>query len=130
MMIGVRIREIREHKKLSQTDIEARSGMVRSYISRVENGHTLPSIETLEKFARALEIELYQLVYDSLKPPTVPELGPESGTEWGGSGKSARFMKNLRYFLGRMEGHQRELLFAVAKRMASSRNCPDHPDSL
>lgn len=56
MVIGKRIRELREQKKLSQGDMEKRTGLLRCYISRVENGHTVPSIETLEKCARALEI--------------------------------------------------------------------------
>jgi transcriptional regulator with XRE-family HTH domain len=64
MIIGDRLRAFREEKKLSQGDIEQRTGLFRCYTSRVENGHTVPSIETLEKYARALEIPLYQLFYD------------------------------------------------------------------
>jgi transcriptional regulator with XRE-family HTH domain len=48
-------------RKLSQGDIEKRTGLLRCYISRVENGHTVPAIETMEKMARALEIPMYQL---------------------------------------------------------------------
>jgi transcriptional regulator with XRE-family HTH domain len=55
MIIGDRLRELREEKKLSQGDIEKRTGLLRCYISRVENDHTVPAIETLEKLARALE---------------------------------------------------------------------------
>src|SRR4029077_20052392 len=55
MIIGDRLRALREEKKLSQGDIEKRTGLLRCYISRVENGHTVPAIETLEKMARALE---------------------------------------------------------------------------
>ncbi len=69
MLIGDRLRELRESKKLSQGDIEKRTGLLRCYISRVENGHTVPAIETLEKLARALEIPLYQLFYDGEEPP-------------------------------------------------------------
>jgi transcriptional regulator with XRE-family HTH domain len=49
VIIGDRLREMREEKKLSQGDIEKRTGLLRCYISRVENGHTIPAIETLEK---------------------------------------------------------------------------------
>jgi len=56
MIIGNRLRELPEEKKLSQGDIEKRTRLLRCYISRVENGHTVPAIETLEKLARALEI--------------------------------------------------------------------------
>ena len=59
MIIGDRIRALREAKKLSQGNIEKRSGLKRAYISRVENGHTVPSVETLEKLACALEVPLY-----------------------------------------------------------------------
>ena len=54
MVIGERLRELRESKKLSQGDVERRTGLLRCYTSRVENGHTVPTIETLEKYARAL----------------------------------------------------------------------------
>jgi transcriptional regulator with XRE-family HTH domain len=59
MVIGDRLRELREGKNLSQGDIEKRAGLLRCYISRVENGHTVPAIETLEKLARAFEFPLY-----------------------------------------------------------------------
>jgi transcriptional regulator with XRE-family HTH domain len=68
MIISDRLRELREAKNLSQGDIEKRTGLLRCYISRVENGHTVPAIETLEKLARALEVPLYQLFYDGDKP--------------------------------------------------------------
>ena len=74
MIIGDRLRELREGKKLSQGDIEKRTGLLRCYISRVENGHTVPAIETLEKLARALEIPLYQLFYEGDEPPKLPNL--------------------------------------------------------
>jgi transcriptional regulator with XRE-family HTH domain len=74
MVVGDRLRELREDKKLSQGDIEKRTGLLRCYISRVENGHTVPAIETLEKLARALEIPLYQVFYDAEEPPKLPNL--------------------------------------------------------
>src|SRR6195256_4502279 len=72
MIIGDRLRALREEKKLSQGDIEKRTGLLRCYVSRVENGHTVPAIETLEKMARALEVPLYQLFYDGEEPPVLP----------------------------------------------------------
>ena len=63
MNVGGRIRAFREAKGFSQGDIERRSGLLRSYISRVEGGYTAPSIATLEKFAKALELEPYQLLF-------------------------------------------------------------------
>jgi transcriptional regulator with XRE-family HTH domain len=67
MIIGDRLREMREAKKLSPGDIVKRTGLLRCYISRVENGHTVPAIETLEKLARALEVPLYSTMAKS--PP-------------------------------------------------------------
>ena len=69
LMIGERLRTIRESKNLSQGDIEKRTGMLRCYTSRVENGHTVPSIETLAKYAQALDIPLYQIFYDGEAEP-------------------------------------------------------------
>src|ERR1700683_4173763 len=74
MIIGTRLRELREAKKLSQGEIEKRRGLLRCYISRVENGHTVPAIETLEKLASAMEIPLYQLFYEGEEPPKLPNL--------------------------------------------------------
>src|SRR2546426_327478 len=86
MIIGDRLRALREEKKFSQGDIEKRTGLLRCYISRVENGHTVPAIETLEKMARALEVPLYQLFYDGEEPPELPNL-PKRKTggenDWG-----------------------------------------------
>jgi transcriptional regulator with XRE-family HTH domain len=74
MIIGDHLRMLRDQKRLSQGDIEKRTGLLRCYISRVENGHTVPTIETLEKLARALEVPLYQLFYEGEEPPKLPNL--------------------------------------------------------
>ena len=67
MDIGNRLYEARTAKGLSQGDIEKRTGLLRCYTSRVENGHTVPSLETLERMAKALEIETYQLFLEGNK---------------------------------------------------------------
>lgn len=64
MVIGDKLKTLREQKNLSQGDIEKRTGLLRCYISRVENGHTVPSVDTLEKLARALEVPMYRLFTD------------------------------------------------------------------
>src|SRR5882762_6966417 len=74
MIIGDRLRDMREEKKLSQGDIEKRTGLLRCYISRVENGHTVPAIETLEKMAFALEVPPPKPSLLPEEPPTVPTL--------------------------------------------------------
>ncbi len=122
MIIGERLRTLREVKKLSQGDIEKRTGLLRCYISRVENGHTVPAIETLEKMARALEVPLYQLFYDGEKPPELPNLPKRKTSDeiaWGHSGKEARFLNRLRSLLARIDEGDRRLLLYMAQKMAS-----------
>ncbi len=121
MIIGDRLREMREEKKLSQGDIEKRTGLLRCYISRVENGHTVPAIETLEKMARALEVPLYQLFYDGEEPPQVPNLLKRKSSDenvWGSSGKNARFLNKLRRLLGKSSDGDRKLVMHMAQKMA------------
>ena len=65
MVIGDRLRALREDKKFSQGDVEKRTGLLRCYISRIENGHTVPAVETLEKFARALAWLIHQAAESS-----------------------------------------------------------------
>jgi transcriptional regulator with XRE-family HTH domain len=122
MVIGDRLREMREEKKLSQGDIEKRTGLLRCYISRVENGHTVPAIETLEKLARALECPLYQLFYEGNEPPQLPNLLKRKSSDdfaWGSSGKDARYLNKLRRLLGKSKEHDRKLILHVAQKMAN-----------
>ena len=121
MIIGDRLRALREEKKLSQGDIEKRTGLLRCYISRVENGHTVPAIETLEKMARALEIPLYQLFYDGEEPPQVPNLLKRKSSDenaWGNSGKDARYLNKLRRVLSKTDEENRKLVMHMAQKMA------------
>jgi transcriptional regulator with XRE-family HTH domain len=122
MFIGDRLREMREEKKLSQGDIEKRTGLFRAYISRVENGHTVPAIETLEKLARALEVPLYQLFYDGEEPPNLPNLPKRKSSDdivWGTKGKEARYLTKLRRLLGKTEESNRKLILHIAQKMAN-----------
>jgi transcriptional regulator with XRE-family HTH domain len=121
MVIGDRLRDLREQKKLSQGDIEKRTGLLRCYISRVENGHTVPAIETLEKLARALEIPMYQLFYDGDKPPEVPNLIKRKSSDdiaWGSVGKDAKFLNKLRRLLGKSNEDDRKLILYTLQKMA------------
>jgi transcriptional regulator with XRE-family HTH domain len=121
MIIGVRLREMREAKQLSQGDMEKRTGLFRCYISRVENGHTVPAIETIEKFARALEVPMYQLFYDGEEPPKLPNLLKQKSSgeiAWGSSGKDARFLGKLRRLLGKSSEQDRKIILLMAHKMA------------
>ena len=122
MDIGNRLRSVREEKKLSQGDIEQRTGLLRCYLSRVENGHTVPAIETLEKMARALELPLYQLMYDGQEPPVLPPNGGgKRSDEWGAVGKDARFLRKLCQLLAKMSEGDRQLLLSFAENMLKRR---------
>ena len=121
MIIGDHLRALREEKKLSQGDIEKRTGLLRCYISRVENGHTVPAIETLEKMARALEVPMYQLFYEGEEPPKLPNLLNRKSFDdiaWGSSGKDARFLNKLRRSLGKATVQDRKIILLMAQKMA------------
>ena len=121
MIIGDRLRELRQQQNLSQEDIEKRTGLLRCYISRVENGHTVPAFETIEKFARALEVPLYQLFYDGEAPPALPNIIKRKSARdvvWGRSGKEARLLEKFRRLLSRTDADDRKLLFFMAQKMA------------
>jgi transcriptional regulator with XRE-family HTH domain len=128
MIIGDRLRELREEKNLSQGEIENRTGLLRCYISRVENGHTVPSFETIEKFARALEVPLYELFYDGEKPPTLPNIYKRKSAGevvWGATGKEARLLEKFRRLLSRTTESDRKLLFFMAQKMTRGKT-PAH----
>lgn len=116
MVIGDKLKELRETKELSQGDIEKRTGLLRCYISRVENGHTVPSVDTLEKMARALEVPLYRLFTDGgqVKKPAALILKNEAA-------RNKKQEVDLRPFakaLSRLSDKDRKLLLHMASRMA------------
>jgi transcriptional regulator with XRE-family HTH domain len=127
VIIADRLRALREAKQLSQGDIEKRTGLLRCYISRVENGHTVPAIETIEKMARALEVPMYQVFYDGDKPPELPNLPKRKTTDeiaWGSAGKDARYLSKLRRLLAKTEEGNRKLILYMAQKMAGTRSRP------
>jgi transcriptional regulator with XRE-family HTH domain len=121
-LFGERLREIRKLKNLSQGDLERRTGLNRSYISRVEHGHSVPMVKTVEKFARALEMPTYQLFYDGAgTPPRVITMNNGKGNrqkEWGETGRDALYMRKLQACLGQMSNEDRIILRSVLQRMA------------
>ena len=124
MVISDRLRALREEKQLSQGDIEKRTGLLRCYISRVENGHTVPAVETLEKFARALEVPMYQLFYDGEEPPKLPNILKRKSADdivWGSSGQDARTLAKFCRLFGRMEEGDLGLLLLMARKMAKQK---------
>ncbi|HLI30020.1 MAG TPA: helix-turn-helix transcriptional regulator [Terriglobia bacterium] len=110
MHIGKRLRILREAKGLSQGDIERRSGLLRSYISRVEGGYTAPSLVTLEKFAKALGVESYQLLFPDHGRPKSPRIPAQIAR--------SRPLKRLTKLYEGMSSSDRRLLLMLAAKLS------------
>jgi transcriptional regulator with XRE-family HTH domain len=117
MVIGERLKDLREMKKMSQGDVEKRTGLLRCYISRVENGHTVPSVETLEKMARALEIPLYRFFTDDAHVK-VPDIPTQSRKGRAVNPKDERELRSFAKLFSRMDDKNRGLVFHMASKMA------------
>ena len=120
VIIGERLRALREYKALSQVDMEKRTGLFRYYISRVENGHTIPTLETLGRFARALEVPVFHLVYEEDDPYLLPILpkGVRSIESFAGLSKNeSRFLQHFHLLISQLPKRDRELLFCLARKM-------------
>jgi transcriptional regulator with XRE-family HTH domain len=120
MVIGDRLKDLRESKNMSQGEIEKRTGLLRCYISRVENGHTVPAIETLEKMARALEVPLYQLFYEGDAAPAARK-PIKLAAGWGSTGNDARTLDKFRRLLGRTSAGNQKLLVFMAQKMSQNK---------
>ncbi|HTZ72906.1 MAG TPA: helix-turn-helix transcriptional regulator [Candidatus Aquilonibacter sp.] len=120
MLIGERIRMLRERRGLTQGDIEERTGLLRCYTSRVENGHTVPSLETIEKIARALEMPLYQVFYDGEKPPDVEPLVTDGRRKlpFGKNEGDAKYIQSLLRFVEKMDSTNRKQLLQKAREIS------------
>jgi transcriptional regulator with XRE-family HTH domain len=119
MEIGRRVRQLRQAKKLSQRDIEKSTGLLRAYLSRVENGHTVPNIATLEKLARALDMPLYKLMCEGeelLEPIKLEVLTGDN--LWGSKQEELSELKTLRRHLAHMDDAHRRPLLLLAAQMA------------
>lgn len=121
MVIGDRLKELREAKELSQGDIEKRTGLLRCYVSRVENNHTVPSVDTLEKLARALEVPMYQLFHAGTATPDVRKIKLEDDDDWGVTGRDGAYVAQLAKALSQMTPADRNLLFAVTRKVSKQR---------
>ena len=111
MVIGDRLRALREEKQLSQGDIEKRTGLLRCYISRVENGHTVPSLDTLSKIAGAMELPLSHFFSEpgnNNGSKSLPQLSDDE----------LRFLTQIRRYSGNLNDSDRKLVVAMVKKMA------------
>ena len=113
MNIGETIRNFRLQKGMSQGDIEKRTGLLRCYLSRVENGHTIPSLDTLAKIASAMELPLAQFFSDSHQENGNKDLPQLSEDE-------IRFLSQMRRYSSNLNDSDRTLVLAMVKKMAAS----------
>jgi transcriptional regulator with XRE-family HTH domain len=124
MVIGSRLRALREEKGMSQGDIEKTTGLLRCYISRIENGHTIPSLETLERFSAALDVPLHRMFYSGDGEPATPNLVPrksldELAEEPGKAGEEARFMLQFKNLWAKLGEPDRDVLLTLARKLAT-----------
>ncbi len=111
MNIGVTIRAFRLQKGMSQGDIEKRTGLLRCYLSRVENGHTVPSIETLQKIAGALDLPLSQM-FDEQPTRDLPGLSLNED--------EIRFLTQVQRYSAHLSESDRRLLLAMVRKFAAT----------
>lgn len=112
MKIGSTIRTYRLQKGLSQGDIEKKTGLLRCYLSRVENGHTVPSLDTLAKIAEALDLPIAQFFADD-------SLGRQFNTQKL-SDEELRFLSQIRRYSSNLNDSDRKLLLAMVKKFAAT----------
>jgi transcriptional regulator with XRE-family HTH domain len=110
--IGATIRSYRLQKGMSQGDIEKRTGLLRCYLSRVENGHTVPSLETLQKIAYALDIQLAQFFSDEAVSREMSALKL--------SEEEIRFLTQIQRYSARLSENDRKLLLAMVRKFAQT----------
>lgn len=110
--IGTTIRSYRLQKGMSQGDIEKRTGLLRCYLSRVENGHTVPSLETLQKIARALDLQLSEFFAEEsvAKEMSSLSLGEEE----------IRFLTQVQRYSAHLSESDRRLLLAMVRKFAQT----------
>lgn len=120
MIVGERLKQIREMKQMSQGDIEKKTGLLRCYLSRCENGHTVPSIETLEKWVHAMDVPLYQLFFEP-KGHAEPQLLKLPKKDVKLSGKDANVIARLTGLVSHMDERDKKLLVAMAHKFARRR---------
>jgi len=110
MNVGKRLLALRAARNFSQGDIEKRTGLLRCYISRVENGHTVPSLDTLQRWAKALEVEVYQLLFEGEGKPEPVPVGAREGLD--------RRERELVGLFRQADESERRLMLQVARKMA------------
>jgi transcriptional regulator with XRE-family HTH domain len=116
--IGHRLRQLRKTKNLSQGDIESKTGLLRCYISRVENGHTVPSLETLQRFAHGLGVSLYEIFYRENEARAKRGSPKHPARERGPRADVEAFLRRFQELSPRLSPQDQEALLTLAKKLA------------
>jgi transcriptional regulator with XRE-family HTH domain len=119
--IGERLQALREQNGLSQREVEKKTGLLRTYVSRLETGSSTPSLRTLMKFSRVFKVPMYQLLYDGEEPPklaTFSKRKSDGEDRWGEFGKEARMLKTFCQLFSRMTKRDLGLLLRMARDMS------------
>ena len=124
--IGRRLRELRESRNLSQGDLEVRTGLLRCYTSRVENGHTVPSVETIAKYANALGIPLFSFFSIDANPPRVEPPLNSNNSDWGSTPRERIQNSKIVSALAAMEDQDRQLVLALVQRLTKAKRAKRH----
>lgn len=119
MIGGERLKAIREMKQMIQGNIEKRTGLLRCYISRVENGHTVLAIDTLDKMTRAMEVPLYQIFFESENGEPKELKLPKSAAEKL-SGKDASVISRLSRLVSNMDDRDKRLSGGFAQKLVGA----------
>lgn len=112
MNIGQTIKNYRLQRGMSQGDIEKRTGLLRCYLSRVENGHTIPSLDTLAKIASAMDLPLAQFFSDQSSHHNGRSL-----PQW--TEDEVRFLTQFRRYSNNLNDSDRKLVMAMVKKLAT-----------
>jgi transcriptional regulator with XRE-family HTH domain len=112
MKIGTTIRAHRLQRGLSQGDIEKKTGLLRCYLSRVENGHTVPSLDTLSKIAAALDLPISQFFSENGidKQINLPRLSDDE----------LKFLSQIRRYSQNLNDNDRHLLLTMVRKFAAT----------
>lgn len=127
MIIGERLRAWREYKGLSQAEMEKRTGLFRYYISRVENGRTVPTLETLTRFAQAFEVPLFHLVYEEegpYQPPVLPKTRSADESFARLPRRDQRLLEHFNRLFSQLCATDRTLLVGLARQMIHRPSSP------
>ena len=114
MNLGVSIKNIRQAQGLSQGEMQKRTGILRSYLSRVENGHTVPSLATLQRLASAMGVTLADFFSAD------GQLAANAATAAAANDPASQYLAELKGLLPQLTLQQREQLLDMVKDMAAA----------